>query len=249
MATIIDVERQATAGVRSGGYTTDQAYFTRFTIGLALFILLGFVQFSLRGFVDVRKAPILTHLHGGLMVAWLGLAVVQNITAQTSRINLHRKLGWISAALVGGILVTGIAVAFDALAGHRAPPFFSAPYFLALTTLEPIGFAVLVVWGVSLRQKTQWHRRIMLGATIVILEPALGRLLPMPLLSGWGEWIILTIQLGVLSLLAKHDRFVLGRVHPATLSLMVTVATIHLSVTTLSKVPSFARFAEALATT
>jgi uncharacterized membrane protein YozB (DUF420 family) len=246
MATIID-DAGLPARKQGRGYMADQAYFTRFTIILALFILFGFAQFSMRGFVDVRKAPLLTHLHGALMVAWLGLSVAQNMTAQSGRIDQHRKLGWISAALVGGILVTGIAVGYAATLGNRAPPFFSPPYFLALTTLEPIGFAALVAWGVSLRRKTQWHRRIMLGAMIVILEPALGRLLPMPLLGGWGEWIIMALQLMVIVTLATHDRAVLGRVHPATLCVAAVVALIHSSISVLSRIPPFVTYAEALA--
>jgi hypothetical protein len=87
----------------------------------------------------------------------------------------------------------------------------------------------------------------MLGATVVILEPALGRLLPMPLMGGWGEWTILVVQLLVLTVLAKHDRKMLGRVHPVTLSLMAIVTSMHLAIIALSNVAPFAEFAGALA--
>jgi hypothetical protein len=127
------------------------------------------------------------------------------------------------------------------------PPFFTNPYFLALTIVEPTVFAGLVAWGVALRRDTQWHRRAMLGATVVILEPALGRLLPMPLMGGWGGWTILVVQLLVLAVLAKHDRKMLGRVHPVTLSLMAIVTSMHLAITALSNVAPFAEFAGALA--
>lgn len=56
----------------------------------------------------------------------------------------------------------------------------------------------------------------MLGSTILILEPALGRLLPMPLIMPWGELLVMVIQLGVLWLVVRHDRASLGAVHPAT---------------------------------
>jgi hypothetical protein len=229
------------------GFMADQRYFTTFTTVLALFIVLGFVQFSLRGFVDVRSVPLLTHLHGAFMLAWLGLAVAQNLLVHRGELHLHRKLGWIAAMLVAGIAVVGVAVGFSAVAGQRVPPFFTNPYFLALTIVEPLAFAAVVAWGVSLRRKTQWHRRAMLGATVIILEPALGRLLPMPLMGGMGEWAILAVQLLVLAILAGHDRKLLGRTHPATLSMMAIVIGVHLAVTALSVLPPFAAFAEAIA--
>jgi hypothetical protein len=55
----------------------------------------------------------------------------------------------------------------------------------------------------------------MLGATVIVMEPGIGRILPMPLLGGFAPWAELSVQLGVLAILARHDRKVLGRVHPA----------------------------------
>jgi hypothetical protein len=225
----------------------DQDYFTRFTLVLALFIVFGFAQFSLRGFVDVRSAPLITHLHGLAMLAWLGIAVAQNVLVGRQQLPVHRKLGWAAAGLVAAIAILGVSVGFSAVAGNRVAPFFSNPYFLALTMIEPLTFAAVVAWGVTLRRKTQWHRRIMLGAMVIILEPALGRLLPMPFMGGWGELTILALQLLVLAVLARHDLKILGKVHPATLCLMGIVAAVHLAVIGLSSVPSFAAYAEAVA--
>jgi len=239
----------AGAGARVGGrgFMADQAYFTRFTVVLALFILFGFAQFALRGIVDVRAAPLLTHAHGVFMVTWLGVAVAQNVLVHRNELALHRKLGWFAALLVAGIAVLGVSVGFSAVAGHRVAPFFTNNYFLALTIVEPIVFAALVLWGVTLRRDTQWHRRIMLGAMVIILEPALGRLLPMPIMGAWGAWTILAVQLAVLALLAGHDRKVSGKVHGATLSLMGIVVASHLTIRALAAFGPFADYAEALA--
>jgi hypothetical protein len=225
----------------------DQRYFTRFTIVLAVLIVLGFVQFSLRGFVDLRRVPLLTHIHGAFMVAWLGVAVAQNILVHKGELQTHRRVGWLAAALVAGIAVMGVTVGFSAVAGQRVPPFFSDPYFLALTIVEPVAFAAVVAWGVSLRRDTQWHRRTMLGANVIILEPALGRLLPMPLMGGMGEWVILALQLLVLTVLARHDRQVLGKTHPATLSMMGIIVLVHLAVFAISIFPPFVALAQAVA--
>src|SRR3546814_9908486 len=69
--------------------------------------------------------------------------------------------------------LTGIA----SLVLNRFPPFFTPPHFLALTVTESLVFGAMVAWAIRRRRATDWHRRLMIGATIVILEPALGRLL------------------------------------------------------------------------
>lgn len=246
MATTIG-NRDLTSGRAARGFMADQSFFTKFTIGLALLIVFGFAQFAMRGFVNITTAPLLTHLHGAVMVAWLGIAVLQNVLVHRGELAIHRQLGWLAVALVAAIAVLGVAVGFSALEGRRGPPFFSDAYFLALTMIEPVAFAAVVAWGVSLRRNTQWHRRAMLGANVIILEPALGRLLPMPLMGGWGEWVILTMQLLALGLLARHDRVVLGRVHNATLILMAMITTVHLAVVGLSCFSPFIDFADGVA--
>jgi hypothetical protein len=82
---------------------------------------------------------------------------------------------------------------------------------------------------------------------VILLEPALGRVLPMPLMNGWGEWTILALQVVTLLLLGKHDRKTMGKVHPATVSLLGIVVATHLAVRLVSSVPPFVTFADALA--
>ena len=49
------------------------SFWARLTIGLSLFIVFGFAQFALRGFVPYMQVPIVFHVHGAAMLAWLGL--------------------------------------------------------------------------------------------------------------------------------------------------------------------------------
>ena len=129
---------------------------------------------------------------------------------------------------------------------QRFPPFFGSSYFLALTFTEMLVFAIMVVWAIMLRRQTQWHRRIMIGATIIALEPAFGRLLPMPLLGDWGEWLILVFQLVFVAVLARHDRKIIGHIHPATLASGAIVTAVHAVITGLSLFSPFQRMTESI---
>src|SRR5215207_6870221 len=48
--------------------------------------------------------------HAALMVAWLGLFLVQTVLAGSGRLRLHRRLGPTALALAAGIVATGYAV-------------------------------------------------------------------------------------------------------------------------------------------
>jgi uncharacterized membrane protein YozB (DUF420 family) len=224
----------------------DQSFWQKMMIGLALFIVFGFAQFAGRGFVDVGRVPLYVHFHGALMLCWLGLSVVQATLIQRSNLALHRRLGWLGVALAAGVVITGSFVGLMAIQTGRQPPFFTPPFFLALTQIGILFFAAIFALAVARRKQTEWHRRLMLSALIMILEPALGRVLPMPLMIPWSEWAVLAIQLGVFGIIARHDRKVLGYVHPATLTGMAIVTAAHVVVETVSRIPAWVALAEGL---
>ena len=217
--------------------TVRMTFWQKMAIGLALFIAFGFAQFSARGFVDFGHIPPYIHLHALVMLGWLGLTVAQPMLAERRDRALHRKLGWIGAVLAGLVVVLGSFVAIKIIAAHREPPFFTPPYFLALTQVGLLVFAGLVAAAIARRRETQWHRRLIIGSTVLLMEPALGRLLPMPLIMPWGEWVVLVVQLGTLAIVAGHDRRTLGGVHPATIACMAVVTLTHVVVELLAIAP------------
>ncbi|MBW8784094.1 MAG: hypothetical protein JF593_05570 [Novosphingobium sp.] len=215
----------------------DESFFQKMAIGLAVFIVFGFLQFAARGFVNYTQVPLAIHVHAVAMVGWLTVLVTQATLVQRNNLAVHRKLGWIAAALVIAIVAFGSNAAITAIRMHISPPFFTPPYFLALTHVGLLAFAFTVAYAISRRRETDWHRRLMLGATVLLMEPALGRLLPMPLLGGWGEWIALVFQLGAVGIIARHDGRTLGRIHPATIASALIVTLTHVLVSLTAMTP------------
>jgi hypothetical protein len=129
---------------------------------------------------------------------------------------------------------------------HRFPPFFTPAHFLALTVIESLVFGAMVAWAIRRRRTTDWHRRLMIGATILILEPALGRILPMPLMIGWFDIPICLMQLAVVGIVALYDRRTLGRIHPATKAVAAIVIAVRLTIYILSMTPPVIALAAAL---
>ncbi|QGN56523.1 hypothetical protein GKE62_16690 [Novosphingobium sp. Gsoil 351] len=215
----------------------ESAFFARYATGLAIFIFIAFAQFDLRGMAPLSKFGWEIHAHAAVMVAWLGLTVAQPWLAASGNRALHRRLGWISLVVLATLPVVGSLAGTAALRDGIVPPFFTPAYFLALVNVGVVLVAAMVLWAVALRRRSDWHRRLMIGSTALLLEPALGRTLPMPLMGGWGEWVALAIQLGALAFLVGHDRRTLARVHPATLAAMLVIVIDHLLVETLSQFP------------
>ena len=232
---------------RTHDFIGDQRFFTRLAIALALFIVVAFGQFAMRGVVDYRAAPFWVHLHGGVMLAWLALFVGQNALVERRAIAMHRRVGRLGVVLALVVALTASSTGYWAVAMGRQPPFFPPAYFVALTQVTAVFFMALVFWAVSLRRNTQWHRRLMFASLILILEPALGRVLPLPLMMPWGEWAVLVVQLGVFLVILRHDRAVLGGIHPATWAGMAIVTVQHVVIESLAIAPPFVRFANAIA--
>lgn len=237
----------ATTAAATTGAVRADLFWQRMAIGLALFILFGFLQFSLRGIVDPIHAPFWVHLHGLAMLGWLGLLIVQPRLVARDNLALHRRIGRIGAGLaivmVGLALFTGLA----AIATHRQPPFFSPPYFLMLNIVEASTFGAMVAWAVRRRGATDWHRRLMIGATIILLGPALGRILPLPLMVGWSDLPMGIGQLVAVAIVARHDWRTLGRVHPATWATALVVVAVRVTVPLLAMTPLAAGLAARLA--
>ena len=238
----------AAASVRATvPYRDDQRFFNRFALALALLIVFSFAQFALRGFSNPVTAPWWVHMHGAMMLGWLGLLVAQNVLAQNGSLALHRKLGRVGAVVVLTIVVLGSFTGFKALELNRFPPFFTGAYFLGLSVIGVWIFGAMVAWSIARRRDTQWHRRLMLGATVLLLEPAFGRLLPMPLLMPYGEAVTMLLQLIILVVLMRHDRRVLGRVHPASIASAAVVVTAHATFELFSRLPAAQALASSIA--
>lgn len=229
-------------------YSGDQRFYSRMAIGIAIFILFGFAQFAARGFVDYRTAPFWVHLHGLFFISWLTLFVVQNVLAERGAIALHRKLGWVAVAVAATIVPLTSFTGVMAITLHRQPPFFTPPYFLALTQIGALFFGGMVAAAITIRRQTEWHRRLMLSATVLILEPAFGRTLPMPLLGAEpGEAIACALQVGILGIAMLHDRKHRGSVHPALWWGAGAVIMAHVLVSLFSRAPAVIAMAERLA--
>ena len=235
-------------GSTGRGFMADQAFFTRFAIALSIFIVLAFGGFALSGLAPPGPAPLIVHVHAGLMLAWLALYIMQSSLISARQVALHRKTGWLSLGVAILAIGTGAYTGYHAVDAGRVPPFFTNGFFLALTFVGAIVFAIVVTMAIVRRKQVEWHRRLMIGSGVLVTEPAFGRLVPLPITGqSVGELIILGLQLLLVGILARHDRKVMGRVHPATLVIALALVVHHLALEILHRVPAWQSLAASIA--
>lgn len=192
----------------------DDRFFLLSAIAMALVIVAGFSLQLVAGRSSFASPP-LVHLHGLVFMGWVALYVGQTALVSTGNSALHRRLGWLGAGWIVVMVVLGIAVTV-AMARRGQVPFFFLPIqFLTFDVLGVITFAGLTIAAIHHRRRTDWHRRLHYCGMAVLLGPAFGRLLPMPLLAPWAWEATVVATLTVATAGAASDLGRRGRIHRA----------------------------------
>jgi hypothetical protein len=159
-------------------------------------------------------APATVHLHGALCLAWVLLFILQTFLVRARRTPLHRSLGLAAIPIAVGILVSGMATAAWATERDLATvPTAPANMIGTLTSLSI--FTGLVIFAIGMRSRPDWHKRLMMLATIVVLWPAFFRFRHlMPFVPQPEIWLALVLADLPILVAAVRDKLVYGRVHP-----------------------------------
>ncbi|WP_426162980.1 hypothetical protein [Sandarakinorhabdus sp. DWP1-3-1] len=160
-------------------------------------------------------APLLVHAHAVVFMGWVAIYLVQNLLVVRGNRALHRRLGWIAAGWMVAMVVLGVAVTLAIVRRGQVPFFFHPLQFLIFDPMTLFTFAGLGAAAIVRRRQTEWHRRLHFCGMALLLGPAFGRLLPLPLLAPWGfEATLVPVMLfplaGVVADLRRS-----GSVHPA----------------------------------
>ncbi len=192
----------------------DEDFFLRSAIVMAVLIAVGFtLQLALgRSSFD---SPPLVHAHAIVFMGWVAIYVLQNLFAATGNATLHRRLGWLAVGWIAAMLVLGCLVTAAMVRRGGTPFFFRPLQFLVFDPASLITFAGLTGAGIALRRRTEWHRRLHFCAMSLLLGPAFGRLLPMPMLIPWAWEATLAASAAFPLVGIWRDTRRDGRAHPA----------------------------------
>lgn len=204
---------ETVARTQTSAEQREKLFFLIMAATIAVTVVVAFNLFYAAG-LSSFDSPWWVHVHAVTFVGWIVLYVLQNTLVFRNDLALHRKLGRIGAVYAAWMVLVGLVLTPLTLAVGRSPPFFTPSYFLALDWVNVAVFGGLVYAAIRNRGRTDWHRRLMLCATICVIAPAVGRLI---VLSGAemtapvnAAFLLLYVAAAIL-----FDWGNRGRVHPA----------------------------------
>lgn len=163
---------------RSPGRKKDPFYLVMAIIALAVVVA---------GFFPTYVAPVMSgtfvakpfvHVHGLVFFLWILISIVQPYLMASGNEQMHRKFGVYAGILALAVITMGVAMAIisgrvDIFNGEDIRP----KAFLLIPLTDMMLFAVFVSLGLLNYKRPDYHKRLMLLASVSILPAAFARLL------------------------------------------------------------------------
>jgi len=194
----------------------DRFFLTMSVIALVLVIA---------GFFPTYIAPVsqgsfiakpYVHFHGLVFFFWILAGILQPLLVVTGHSRLHRRIGPYLAAYAALVLFMGVAMSFisvrvDITNGQGD----AALSFLLIQLTDMLLFGVFVALAVYYYKKPDYHKRLMLLATVAILPAALMRLAGFMGVQSLFLLIVILESFVIVGIL--YDYLIHRKVHPVYL--------------------------------
>jgi hypothetical protein len=166
-------------------------------------------------------------VHGLIFTSWFLVFALQAALVAGNRTALHRALGWAGAAIglavvVSGSIATPYRMAELASQGRLDLALSRGVAIIAWSnTTSIMAFAILLAAAIVLRRRPDTHKRLMLLASISIIQPAFGRIFRWPVFEAPGlEGVMLSVAapFALAGALIAYDLLSRRSLHPATMA-------------------------------
>jgi hypothetical protein len=195
---------------------SERGLFAWLAVSIVVLVFVGFSRtYYLHTFFKTPKLSSFLHVHAAVMTGWIVLFAVQTFLIASNR-TIHRVLGTLGAGYAVLVIVMGCtATVLSARREVRAHSEFisSVLNVLALELTQMLLFASLVTLGIWLRNRTDYHKRLILLATFCMLPNPIVRLF---VWVGFGSnimilscWALLVTAVVLIDLIRNR------RLHPA----------------------------------
>ena len=197
--------------------SVERIFFGGMAILLCVVVIIGFAPtYFMAGMIHAPLPSPILHYHGAAFTLWMVLFLVQSALISVKRVAWHRSFGTIAFCLPPIMIVLGVIAAIDALGrGVMIGP-LDPSTSLAIPLLGIFSFTILILAAWRARRRPDAHKRLVLLATIELVEAAFGRFpwARMGLAPAAGA----VAGLGILVLLVVvYDLVSLHRLHRSTM--------------------------------
>lgn len=152
----------------------------------ALFLLVAIIGFGPNSVAILGGSkpspPFIVHLHAAMMSFWLLLLLTQTLLKANNNLALHMRLGLCSLVFAPLMVLVMIAVTWVRYHDMSAAGLGAiASNILMLQIRAVLLFTMFLVWALRVRTRDgEAHKRLMLLATLVLLDAAIARMSWLP---------------------------------------------------------------------
>ena len=199
-------------------------YDNRFFVGMAIVslfvIFIGFARtYYLAGVFQAPLPNVLVHIHGAVFSLWILLFITQISLVTVHRVDLHRKLGMFGFGLACLMVLLGVLVATDRLARHAANPgtdtLEEVRAFYSVPLADMLMFSIFVYLGFRNRTHPEVHKRLMLFATLALLDAGFDR---WSIFDPYPLWVVnIVCFFPLLAFFVAYDWWSTGKMQRVTL--------------------------------
>jgi hypothetical protein len=171
----------ATAAARQRPFArTDDLFFSGMALVSLIVVLTGFARtYFLAGLFRAPLPNLLVHIHGAVFTLWIILFISQIGLVAARRLTLHRRIGLLGFGFAVLMVVLGVLAASDRMARHVTKPgnekIEDVRAFYAVPMGDMLIFATFISLGYFQRSNPARHKRLMLFATLALLDAGFDR--------------------------------------------------------------------------
>jgi hypothetical protein len=173
----------------------------------------------LRFLFDVPPLARAGYIHGIIATLWVCLHYTQARLIAARNVVVHKRLGIITATVGAVLILQTLDMVFARTLAGEGPPGRDPLQFLSVQLGTVTMFTLFLTSALWLRTRREWHKRLILLATMALLMPAVARIdaitlrplgvpppvLPMAVTAAFLLWAFI------------RDWRTIGRIHPALL--------------------------------
>ena len=153
-------------------------------IGMYIIVHIGFYLTYIKHFPEFTGFRWLHHIHGSLMGSWVLLLVVQPLLIHKHKYVAHRFIGRLTYLIAPLMVVTMVLVArlnyLKGIVDSSSQEVFSRQ---SITWMQIFLFTFFYSLAIYYRKDTQKHLRFMIATAIVMIGPAMSRII----FTYWGD--------------------------------------------------------------
>jgi hypothetical protein len=205
-----------------------------------IWISFVFIFFAFAGFTPTYFLPLITgslkglvpviHIHGILFFLWTIIFLWQTWLIKNKYRSFHKSIGLWGISLATAMIIFGLIVSLQANAHRISEGNFKQAYNLGFGNLMAVlTFGVLFSLAIKYIKRSDYHKRLMIYATCMLLNAPVARLYR-PIFSPDKPplWLVFITIDSIIVACIVYDWKTLKRIHPVTISVGILLISLQI---------------------